>query len=113
MDYEATAEQAKKPVLSDYEQGVVTLPLIVAMKENPDVRKRAGSKSITKEEIRQAVLESGGLTFTRRIAQIYYGRAMDLLNTISAPPAKKEKIASLVYQALTGSIPRKQAADKA
>lgn len=113
MDYEATAEQAKKPVLSDYEQGVVTLPLIVAMKENPDVRKRAGSKSITKEEIRQAVLESGGLTFTRRIAQIYYGRAMDLLNTINAHPAKKERIASLVYQALTGSIPRKSAADKA
>ncbi len=107
MDYEATLEQAKKPVLSDFEQGVVTLPLIVAMKENQDVRKRADSESITKEEIRQAVLESGGITFTRRISQIYYDRALDLLNSISAPLIKKEKIASLVYQALTGSNSRK------
>jgi heptaprenyl diphosphate synthase len=107
MDYEATAEKAKKPVLSDFEQGVVTLPLIVAMKENPDVRKRARSESITKEEVRQAVLESGGIAFTRRIAQIYYERAMDLLNTISALPGKKDMIASLIYQALTGSSPRK------
>jgi heptaprenyl diphosphate synthase len=107
MDYEATAEQAKKPVLSDFEQGVVTLPLIVALKENPDVLKRAHSDSITKEEIRKAVLESGGITFTRRIAQIYYDRAMNLLDTISAPEKKKEKIASLIITAMTGSSPRK------
>jgi heptaprenyl diphosphate synthase len=106
MDYEATLEQAKKPVLSDFEQGVVTLPLIVTIKENPDVCMRVHSESISKEEIRQAVLESGGITFTRRIAQIYYDRAMDLLNTISAAASKKEKIASLVYQALTGQSPR-------
>jgi heptaprenyl diphosphate synthase len=106
MDYEATLEQAKKPVLSDFEQGVVTLPLIVTIKENPDVCMRVHSESISKEEIRQAVLESGGITFTRRIAQIYYDRAMDLLNTISAAASKKERIASLVYQALTGQSPR-------
>ncbi len=109
MDYEATQEQAKKPVLSDFEQGVVTLPLIVAMKANPDVRTRALAKSITKEEVRQAVLKSGGITFTRRIAKIYYDRAMDLLNDISAEDGKKEKIASLLYQALAGPVPRPQA----
>ena len=109
MDYEATAEQAKKPVLSDFEQGVVTLPLIVAMKANPDIQTRAISQSISKAEIGQAVLSSGGISFTRRIAKIYYDRAMDLLNTISAPQNKKEKLASLVYQALTGTVSRTEA----
>ena len=37
MDYEATEEQARKPVLSDFEQGVVTLPLIVAFHREPSV----------------------------------------------------------------------------
>ena len=107
MDYEATVEQAKKPVLSDYEQGVVTLPLIVAMKANPDIQSRAIAKNISKEEIGKTVLHSGGIAFTRRIAKIYYDRAMDLLNTLSASQSKKEKIASLVYQALTGPVSRK------
>ena len=106
MDYEATEEQAKKPVLSDFEQGVVTLPLIVAMKADSEVGRRAQAQSITKEEIRQAVLASGGISFTRRIAKIYYDRAMDLLDTLSAPANKKEKIASLVYQAMIGPVSR-------
>lgn len=100
MDYEATAEQAKKPVLSDFEQGVVTLPLIFAIKENPEIRKRAAGGTITKEEIRQAVLTSGGITFTRRIARMYYERAVDLVNGLNAPSFKKEKITALLVQAL-------------
>jgi heptaprenyl diphosphate synthase len=102
MDYEATEQQAKKPVQSDYEQGVVTLPLIVAMKEKSAIRLRADAGSITKEEIRQAVLDSGGITFTRRIAKIYYDRAMDLLSAVNAPAFKKERIASLLFKALVG-----------
>lgn len=106
MDYESTAEQAKKPVLSDFEQGVVTLPLIVAMEKRPDIRDRAYAGNISKEEIRQSVLENGGLAFTRHLSQLYYDRAMRLLNGISAPARKKEKLGELLFQAMVGSTSR-------
>jgi heptaprenyl diphosphate synthase len=106
MDYESTAEQAKKPVLSDFEQGVVTLPLIVAMGKRPDIRDRAYAGDISKEEIRQSVLENGGLKFTRNISQLYYNRAMRLLNGISASARKKEKLGELLFQAMAGSTSR-------
>jgi len=106
MDYESTAEQAKKPVLSDFEQGVVTLPLIVAMNKKPDIRNRACAGNISKEEIRQSVLENDGLTFTRHISRLYYHRAMRLLDGISAPARKKEKLGELLFQAMVGSTSR-------
>lgn len=106
MDYESTAEQVKKPVLSDFEQGVVTLPLIVTMEKRPDIRDRAYAGNISKEEIRQSVLENGGLAFTRHISQLYYDRAMRLLDGISAPARKKEKLGELLFQAMAGSTSR-------
>ena len=106
MDYESTAEQAKKPVLSDFEQGVVTLPLIVAMKKSPDIRDRAYAGNISKEEIRQSVTQTGGLAFARRVSRLYYERAMRLLTELNAPARKKEKLGELLFQAMAGSTSR-------
>ena len=36
-DYETTERLARKPVLSDYKNGVVTLPLIYALRENKEL----------------------------------------------------------------------------
>ncbi len=100
MDYEATAEQAQKPVLSDFEQGVVTLPLIVAIKQQPSIGQRAIDGKITKEEVRQAVHKEGGIVFTRGVSRVYYERAMRQLHNLIAPEFKKEQIASLLRQAM-------------
>jgi heptaprenyl diphosphate synthase len=100
MDYEATEEQAQKTVLSDFEQGVVTLPLIFAIKRQPSVAKRACDGKITKEEVRRAVREEGGTAFTRKVARIYYDRALRLLDGLNAPTFKKEQIALLLKQAM-------------
>ncbi len=110
MDYESTAQQAKKPVLSDFEQGVVTLPLIVAMNNKPDLRERASVGKISKEEVRSVVVEQGGLAFTRRISRLYYERAMRLLDGLIAPAQKKDKIGELLYQAMVGSTSRLETA---
>lgn len=104
MDYEATEEQAKKPVLSDFEQGVVTLPLIFAIHREPSVGKRANDGSITKEEVLQAVKKVGGTMFTKRVAWIYYERAIRLLNGLNVTAIKKERIASLFTQAMGASF---------
>jgi geranylgeranyl pyrophosphate synthase len=41
-DYEAPRKTAKKPVLSDYSRGVVTLPLIYALKKDEACLKKSG-----------------------------------------------------------------------
>ncbi len=41
MDFEETVATAKKPVQSDYEQNVITLPLIYALKNLADFKKKA------------------------------------------------------------------------
>ena len=100
MDYEATAEEAQKPVLSDYEQGVVTLPLIYAIKQQPLLAKRAGDGDLTKEEVRQAVRREGGIAFTRQVARIYYNRTMRQIDRLNAPEFKKEQIVALLDRAM-------------
>lgn len=100
MDYEATEQQAQKTVLSDFEQGVVTLPLIFTIKQQPSVGERAYGGKISKEEVRQAVKQEGGTAFTRRVARIYYDRAMRMLGSLNTPAFKKEQIASLLKQAM-------------
>lgn len=104
MDYEATAEQAQKPVLSDFEQGVVTLPLIFAIHSEPSIGRRAYDGSISKDEVRRAVEKTGGMMFTKRVAWIYYDRAIRLLDGLNAPAFKKERIASLLRQAMGASL---------
>jgi heptaprenyl diphosphate synthase len=100
MDYEATQEQARKPVLSDYEQGVVTLPLIVALGKLPGMARRAADGTLDKEEVRQAVYAQGGTVFTRRIARIFYDRAARMITGLQASVLKKEQISMLLRQAM-------------
>ncbi len=99
MDYEATKQQALKPVLSDYEQGVVTLPLIFALHHQPELKKRAQDGTLTKQEVQQTVQRTGGTSFTRRVARLYFNRAMRKLDALDAPVFQKEQISLLLKQA--------------
>lgn len=99
MDYEATEEQAHKTVLSDYEQGVVTLPLIVAIHKQPELKDRAADGAITKGEVQQIVRQQGGTSFTKRVARLYFDQAVRRLNALEAPAFQKEQIALLLKQA--------------
>lgn len=99
MDYEATEEQAQKTVLSDFEQGVVTLPLIVAISREPGLKQKAESGAMTGKEARLAVRRHGGTEFTKRVARMYFARAMRKLGALEAPANQKEQIASLLKQA--------------
>ncbi|MBE0601070.1 MAG: polyprenyl synthetase family protein, partial [Firmicutes bacterium] len=99
IDYEATVEQALKPVLSDFEQGVITLPLIVAMQKQPELKQLAANGAMTKLEVQQAVQRHGGIRFTRRVARLYYDRAVRKLDALDAPLFQKEQIGLLLKQA--------------
>lgn len=109
LDYESTAERAKKPVLSDFEQGVVTLPLIVAMKNLPEMQKRAFAGNITKDEVRQSVESMGGLVFTRRLSRLYYEQASRLIDEIETVGRKKQRLEQLLCRVMEGPAVPQQA----
>lgn len=58
IDFESDEATAKKPVRSDYEQGVVTLPLIRAFEQDPAFLERARRGKLARAEVDERVRAS-------------------------------------------------------
>ncbi len=99
MDFENTRAEAEKPVQSDYEQGVITLPLIHAFAKLDDFKDKAANKGITRQEINEAVIKTGGLSFTRLVVKKYYNKAMKLIDMLETSDSKKEKLIYILKKA--------------
>lgn len=99
MDFEETEETAKKPVQSDYEQNVITLPLIYAFKRMTDFKEKAGRRSLTRNEINEAVQKTGGLNYTRLVAQKYYLKAQKLIDELSVAEEKDRRLRLILDKA--------------
>lgn len=92
MDFEETTETAKKPVQSDYEQNVITLPLIHAFRSLADLKTKAGNRELSRSEINQAVKTTDGLGYTRLVAQKYYDKSVRLIEELHAGEIKKREL---------------------
>lgn len=99
LDFDKTIEKAKKPVQSDYEQGVITLPLIHALHNLPAFKKKALENKIAREDINLAVEEAGGLLFTRQIMERYYKKAEYEINKLSMTENKQKNLKQILYKA--------------
>jgi heptaprenyl diphosphate synthase len=99
IDFENTVETANKPVQSDYEQGVITLPLIHALEKLSDFKKRALTDGVTRNEINEAETKTGGIGFTRMLVQKYYNKSMKLIQELDATQEKKDKLVSVLNKA--------------
>ncbi|TCL55041.1 heptaprenyl diphosphate synthase [Kineothrix alysoides] len=99
LDFDKTIEEAKKPVQSDYEQGVVTLPLIRALEKRPDFRKKAEAGEIVRADINRAVQEAGGLDYTKEMIERYYKKAKRYIDKLDVTEEKREKVAAIVKKA--------------
>ncbi len=99
IDFENTVETANKPVQSDFEQGVITLPLIHAMSKLKDFKAKAESTGITRDEINAAVSKTGGIGFTRMLVQKYYDKSMKLINGLDVTDQKRDKLISILNKA--------------
>ncbi len=104
IDYESTSRLAKKPVLSDYKQGVITLPLIYAFFKNSDLKKKAKENKATIHEICSAVNESGGIVFTRSISRKYYDKALAIIDKINISDQKREKLIFILDKAYNSDV---------
>jgi len=99
MDFEESKEIAKKPVQSDYEQNVITLPLIYALKNLADFKRKAKKRHLTRSEINEAVQQTGGLNATRQVAQKYYRKAQELIKELNVAEQKDRKLRFILDKA--------------
>ncbi len=88
LDYIADEKTAGKPVCHDLEEGKITLPLIIAMERDPELRAQVEIIAESEEHIsfdrnwiRERVLHHGGDQFTMQRAKDYANRAIALLPT--------------------------------
>lgn len=102
IDFEAPQQLAKKPVQSDYEQGVITLPLIYAFQTRIGFKEKAKEEQISRDEINAAVAETGGLNYTRMISKKYYDKAFAMIRELDASDGKKERLQSILDKAYRG-----------
>ncbi len=99
IDFDTSEEIANKPVQSDYEQGVITLPLIHALKEKSELKEKARTKGITRNEINEAVSSTNGLLFTKMVINKYYKKSMKIIESLEMTDSKKDKLVTLLNKA--------------
>jgi heptaprenyl diphosphate synthase len=99
IDFENTVEDANKPVQSDYEQGVITLPLIHAFAQLGEFKSKAEDNGVTRAEINEAVTKTDGIKFTRMVVQKYYNKSMKIINQLELTEYKKAQLISVLGKA--------------
>lgn len=103
-DYESTTKKSKKPVLSDYKSGVVTLPLIYALKKDKSLRDRIDN-GLEPSALKNAVEQAGGLAYTRQLIGRYFDRTAKSVYQLDITPDKKDKLTVLLSKAAGLPVP--------
>ncbi len=96
MDFETTENVALKPVQSDFEQNVITLPLIHAFSKDEDLRTKAIQKLLGRKELNARVQETGGLAYTRKLAKKYLEKSTKIIQDLDLTSEKREKLSRLL-----------------
>ncbi len=102
IDYEISEELALKPVQSDFENGVVTLPLIHAFENNPALIEKAENGQLNSKEVFDEVTKSGGVKFTHDMAKTYYDKAKNAAEALSLTPKQQQILGGLLERAYVG-----------
>ncbi len=102
IDYECDAKSAGKSVQSDYEQGVITLPVIHTFHNKPELKKRAEAGELPAKELLDQVKKSGGVDFTHQTAKRYYEKASEALEALRFPRQKAEILKELLDKSYCG-----------
>lgn len=99
MDFETTEHVAKKPVQSDYEQNVITLPLIHTFRTLSGFKEKAAAFGLKREEINDAVRKAGGLLYTRSLAKKYYNKSLKILEELELSQDKQQRLSFILDSA--------------
>lgn len=99
MDFEADENIAQKPVQSDFEKSVVTLPIIKAFQADASLKDRAAQHALSQAELNEAVKRTNGLVFTRLVAKKYYNRYMRTMDSLTLTDDKKMRLTEILDKA--------------
>jgi heptaprenyl diphosphate synthase len=99
MDFESTENVALKPVQSDFEQNVITLPLIHAFSKRGELKESAIKGTLTRKDINKVVESTGGILYTRLMAKKYYDKSMNIIKALDASDEKKALLQELLEKA--------------
>lgn len=102
IDYENDAQAAGKSVQSDFEQGVITLPVIYTFWEKPTVKEQARAGELSTEELLSEVKRGGGIAFTHHTAKRYYEKAQRALNALEFSNEKAAILQELLDKSYYG-----------
>jgi heptaprenyl diphosphate synthase len=104
IDYEFSADRAKKPVVKDFEEGVVTLPLIAALAKEPSAINKIATFLGNPEKLVNFVKKNGGTDYTRTISGKYFMKAEKIIDELSGTPEKIQLLKDILKLANAGSI---------
>lgn len=102
IDFEIDEAIAKKNVQSDYEQGVITLPLIYTFHKDEDIKNKAKDGLLDRKELNKAVQKAGGLDFTKMISKKYYNKFIKTMSLIDLSDEKKYQLKGILDKAFYG-----------
>ncbi len=102
IDYENDEQTALKSVQSDFEQGVVTLPVIHTFSQKPELKSKAETGTLSKEELLAAVKNCGGVAFTHQTAKRYYAKARRALDALHLSGQKADILKELLDKSYYG-----------
>lgn len=102
IDYENDEQTALKSVQSDFEQGVITLPVIYTFSQKPKIKEKAETGTLSKEELLTEVKACGGVVFTHQTAKRYYAKAKNALTALHFSGQKADILNELLDKSYYG-----------
>ncbi|HCU08513.1 MAG TPA: polyprenyl synthetase family protein [Clostridiales bacterium] len=97
-DYESTQKETKKPVLSDCSSGVITLPLIHALKKDSALKEKVET-GMDPIHLKEAVVASGGLEYTHGKIQRLHLDTVRLIRVLDISSEKSALLEQLLNRA--------------
>jgi heptaprenyl diphosphate synthase len=96
LDFEAAENDVGKPVRSDFEKDVITLPIIHAFRKIAGLKDKALKSAISANEMLEAVKAAASLDYTRSVAKKYGDKYIKLLDALPAAEFKKKILKELL-----------------
>ncbi len=104
IDYEFSADRAKKPVAKDFKEGVITLPLIAALAKEPSAISKIETFLSNPQDLVLFVKKNGGTDYTRAISGKYYIKSEKIIDELQGTPEKIQRLRDILKLANAGSI---------
>lgn len=97
-DFESTRKMTKKPVMSDYSRGVVTLPLIYALKKDDTLKVKIAAE-MEPSALKAAIQAAGGFEYTHTKIKRLCIKTAAMIKFLDVAAEKQDLLMQLLLKA--------------